>query len=225
MLWNGFGSSKHPVGTRVERRYSLQGFGIPVEMIPITDSGNVKRTCLYRWIKVRQFLESGQYLIRTSNIHSNDSIILLPRSNDVLFRTGTTGTAHPGNAFFRGLIELKYEEVISGCEHTQAELAAEIVREIERMNGRFLKWDNRGHWTNLKERSQIIFKVEVSIRDLKSRDNAKKNLQHTACSTSSFQRQDGSRGKRRKKSNNSVDSEGINAIDKESGICGFGFTC
>jgi len=136
---------KFHVGTSIERRYSLQGFGIPVEILPITHSGNVKRTCLYRWIRVRQFLESGQKLIGTSNIRSDDSIILLPRSNDVLFRTGTTATAHPGNAHFRSLIELKYEEVILGCELTQAILAEEIVREIERMNGRFLKWDNRGH--------------------------------------------------------------------------------
>jgi len=112
------------------------------------------------------------------------------------------------------LIELKYEEVILGCELTQAILAEEIVREIERMNGRFLKWDNRGHWTNLKERSQIIFKVEVAIRDLKTRINAKNYRQNTECSTSSFERQDGSQGKRRKKCYNSVDSEGISAIDK-----------
>lgn len=182
------------VAEGVERRYLLQGYGIPVEMIPITDSGNVKRAYLYQWIKVRKIIESKE------NVENTDygSIILLPGSNDVLIRTGTTTLSHPGNVFFRGLIEMKHNEFRSGSEFTQAFLAGHVVEEIERLNGRFLTWDTRGYWTVLRDRRQILFKVEISIRDFKVKIKARKNVQSAHSSTHSFEHQDGNRGKRKK---------------------------
>jgi hypothetical protein len=91
----------------VERLYRLQGSGIPVEMIPITDSGKVKRAYLYQWIKVRKIIESKD---NVENRDYGNSIILLSGSNDVLIRTGTTTLSHPGNVFFRGLTEMKHKE-------------------------------------------------------------------------------------------------------------------
>lgn len=182
------------VAEGVERRYRLQGYGIPVEMIPITDSGNVKRAYLYQWIKVRKIIESKE------NVENREygSIILLPGSNDVLIRTGTTTLSHPGNAFFRSLIEMKHIEFRSGSEFTQAFLAEHVVKEIERLNGRFLTWDSRGYWTELRDRRQVKFKVEISIRDFKVKIKARKNEQSAHSSTHSFEHQDGNRGKRKK---------------------------
>mmetsp|Transcript_5055 Transcript_5055/g.10465 ORF Transcript_5055/g.10465 Transcript_5055/m.10465 type:complete len:487 (-) Transcript_5055:248-1708(-) len=178
----------------IERRYCLQGFGIPAETIPITDTGNIKRLYLYQWINVRKRIESKQNDFR--------SIVLLPNSNDVLIRAGTTTVSHPGNVFFRGMIEIKHFEFRSGSEFTQASLAENIVEEIERLKGRFLAWDNRGYWTELRDRSKIIFKVEISIRDFNATLKARKNLQNTHSSTKSFGGQDGSRQKRKKTSRN-----------------------
>ena len=176
------------IATGVERRYSLQGFGIPVDTIPITDSGNIKKTYLYQWIKVRKMIEAAE----------DDSMILLPRSNDVLIRTGTTTLSHPGNMFFRGLIEMKHHQFRAGSAFTQAVLAEDIVEEIEGLNGRFLAWDSRGYWTELLDRDQILFKVEVSIRDFKVKIKARKQVQTNDSSTNRFKQQDGSRRKRKK---------------------------
>jgi len=178
----------------IERRYRLKGFGIPVEMIPITDTGNIKRTYLYQWIKVRKIIESKDNL----NDLEGGSIILLPASKDVLIRTGTTTISHPGNEYFRGMIERKHNDFRSGSEFTLSFLAQDIVEEIERLEGRFLKWDSRGFWTELTDRSQIIFKVEISIRDFKVRSKAKMNLQTNDSSTTSFKLEDGRKGKRKK---------------------------
>ena len=48
---------KFHLGQSTEVRYSLMGFGIPIELIPSTDTGNVKRANLKQWIKVRDHLE------------------------------------------------------------------------------------------------------------------------------------------------------------------------
>mmetsp|Transcript_27936 Transcript_27936/g.75956 ORF Transcript_27936/g.75956 Transcript_27936/m.75956 type:complete len:329 (+) Transcript_27936:479-1465(+) len=204
---------KAHTGTTIERRYTIQGYGIPVEMIPLTDSGNVKRTYLYQWIRVRKLIEQEQTC-------SKDSIILMPRSNDVLFRSGTTTMAHPGNVFFRSLIELKHHEFRSGSGFTQAILAEDIVKVIERLDGRFLKWHNQGYWTELKDRGQILFKTEVSIRDFKSRIKATKNRQNSHSVTCSFERQDGSKRKRRKKSSDRS-ALGDSLAEAESTLCAF----
>ena len=199
----------------------MKGFGIPVEMIPITDSGNIKRTYWYQWIKVRRIIESKE----NANDADVGSIILLPGSNDVLIRTGTTTLSHPGNVFFRGLIEMKHNEFRLGSEFTQAFLAEDVVEEIERLKGRFLTWDSQGYWTELRYRSQIIFKVEVSIRDFKVKVRARKNMQTTNSSTHKFERQDGNGGKRKKKSNNNdVNESGdTSASDEDPSSCGCGY--
>jgi len=202
------------VATGIERRYSLMGFGIPVEMIPITDSGNIKRTYLYQWIKVRSLIES----IENTDDTEIQRMIVLPCSKDVLIRKGTTTLSHPGNVFFRGLIEMKHEEFRSGSDLTQSFLAEDIVNEIERINGRFLTWDSRGFWTDLTDRSQIIFKVEVSIRDFNVRIKARKNVQIIESSTCDFKREDKNKRKRKTIAN---DVNDLSSSDADSGICSF----
>jgi len=48
---------KFHVGETIELRYSLKGYGIPVELVPLTDTGNVKTSYLKQWMKVRRILE------------------------------------------------------------------------------------------------------------------------------------------------------------------------
>ena len=181
-------------------------------MIPITDSGNIKRTYLYQWIKVRKIIESNENAGGTES----QTMVLLPRSNDVLIRTGTTTLSHPGNVFFRGLIEMKHEEFRSGSKVTQSVLAEDIVEEIERLKGHFLTWDSRGFWTELRDRNQIIFKVEVSIRDFKVKLKARKNLQITDSSTNRFEQLGGSTKRRKKLLEGQKDSS---ESDEDLGLC------
>ncbi len=200
----------------IERRYRLQGFGIPTETIPITDTGNIKKLHLSQWIKVRKMIESKG----NTRGEGDESIILLPNSNDVLIRAGTTTLSHPGNVFFRGMIEMKHLEFRAGSEFTQAFLAENIVEEVERLKGRFLAWDNRGFWTELRDRSQIIFKVEISIRDFNSKIKARKNVQNNKSSTSSFEQQDSTRRKRKKTSRNTADvNYSTSSVSEEDSGC------
>ena len=105
--------------------------------------------------------------------------------------------SHPGNVFFRGMVEMKHSEFREGSQFTQSLLAQAVVEEIERLGGRFLTWNNMGYWTELHDRRQVIFKVEVSIRDVKTKIRARKNPQITYSSTNRFEKQDGT-GRKRK---------------------------
>ena len=51
---------KFHLGESIEIRYQLKCYGIPVELIPSTDTGNVKHVNLKQWIKLRKFLEREQ---------------------------------------------------------------------------------------------------------------------------------------------------------------------
>jgi hypothetical protein len=75
-----------PSGERTEIEYCLQSYGIYVDQIPLTGSGNVKLHYLHQWIKVRKAIESQN--ISTNYIITNGrytgSIIECPGVTDVI---------------------------------------------------------------------------------------------------------------------------------------------
>lgn len=61
------------LGQPIEIRYQLKSYGIPVELIPATDTGNVKHVNLKHWIKVRKVLEKFPVSTRRGSVSSNSS--------------------------------------------------------------------------------------------------------------------------------------------------------
>ena len=61
------------LGQPIEIRYHLKSYGIPVEMIPATDTGNVKHANLKHWINVRRILEKFPISSRRGSMSSNSS--------------------------------------------------------------------------------------------------------------------------------------------------------
>lgn len=236
---------KFHVGQNIELQYTLKGFGIPIELIPLTDTGNVKTSYLKQWIKLRKLLEvmieteaknnscygsdvGGEGLFNDDTsintmgssvmsvpYNQMKSIIECPRSHDVVFRSGTSMSCHPGNVRFRCLIELKHDTktnisssngggnndiniasstiVSKRSKVTQAELAEQVIDEIETNGGRFLKWDNKGYWTKIQDRTQVHTKVSLSIRDYKYKARAQRNQQSNSSYTYIFRGQDGNK--------------------------------
>lgn len=124
------------------------------------------------------------------------SIIECPGSHDVVFRSGTSMSCHSGNVRFRCMVESKHEVPSIISQSTQAELAEQLIEEIESEGGRFLKWDNNGYWTEIKDRLQIHTKVALSIRDFKYKTKARRNHQTNQSYTYLFQGQDGNKRRR-----------------------------
>lgn len=185
---------KFHVGESIERQYSIKSYGVPVELIPLTDTGNIKTTYLKQWMKLRRIVEVMKMTEEGSD--NSVSIIECPGSNDVVFRSGTSMVCHPGNVRFRCMVESKHEVPSIVSQTTQAELAEQLIEEIEARGGRFLKWDNRGYWMELKDRLQIHTKVALSIRDFKYKTKAQRNRQTNQSYTYLFQCQDGNKRRR-----------------------------
>ena len=136
---------------------------------------------------------------------NNVSIIECPRSNDVIFRPGTSMLCHPGNVVFRGLIESKQNRItVKRAE--KEEVALEIIQEVQETGGRFLMWDNGGWWSELNDVPIISIKISVSYRDFKMKvkslvqqqqqQQQQNPQQQIDCSTFAFVQHDGKKRKR-----------------------------
>jgi len=174
---------KFHVGRVIELQYLIKCYGIPVDHIPLTGTGNVKTQNLRLWLKLRNAIENPKE-------GSPKNIIECPGSNDVLFRPSKLIKGHPGNVKFHSLIEHYHEK---GLGITAA--SKEIISDIYEDNGRILGWEKRGWWAEMTDQVQIQFKISVSYRDYKKKQKGK--LQFYDSSTCAFQEQDGKRQKRR----------------------------
>lgn len=163
------------VGDELEMRYRLKSFGIPIELLPITETGSIKMTNHNHWVKTRKHIEQG--------IDSNVKIIECPGSNDVVFRQGTSSMENPGNVRCRDLILSVLEEkeksmssIQKSNDHTLAarihnKIVNRLVDQIERKHhGRFLEWDKyRGTWTQMFDRDKVKQKVSVLVHSVGKR--------------------------------------------------------
>lgn len=95
---------KFNMGTTIEMRYDLMSYGISPDLLPLTQTGNIKLKNHLQWIQTRKLLDK--------KIDSrDDSVVECPRLNDVIFnKAGNSWRLHPGDVYFRGLIETKHEE-------------------------------------------------------------------------------------------------------------------
>lgn len=173
---------KFHVGQMTELQYLVKGYGIPVDLIPLTATGNVKIQNLRAWLKVRSTIENPE-----GDIAGN--IIECPGSNDVLFRPSKLVKGHPGNVKFHSLIEYYHEKDMGITAASK-----QIISDIHEGGGLILVWDKRGWWTNMVDEAQMQFKVSVSYRDFKKKNRAK--TQFYQSSTFAFQEQNGIKRKR-----------------------------
>ena len=144
-------------GKPLELRYDLIGYGIPVDLLPLTSTGNVKTIYLKQWMRMRTTIEEGiltgeKYLYPGSFGGGGDGAavadyyrrnwIECPGSNDVIFKPGKPVRNHPGNVTFRSLIELWSETHERATQTKKSEIAMRLVDEVLRVRGgRFLVWD------------------------------------------------------------------------------------
>lgn len=228
--------TKFHFGTHVELRYQLQGYGVPSDAIPVTDTGNIKTANLKQWIKLRTYLESqaqqtegdgasgDESVTSSQSIPSTTHIVECPGSNDVIFRRGKAMTHHPGNAKFLNLIELQIFEHTMNPETTPARRVAievELIRQIRQGGGRFLKWEIDKCWwvdmaggtgasTNQEIDKETQRKVHYAFRDFRKKMlRLQKEPVVNPSSTYVFARQDGQKRKRYSTSTSEIDDANI----------------
>jgi len=180
------------VGHDVENRYQLNGYGIPLDQLPITESGKIKTTYFKKWIQFRKNLEDP----KSDFCQSKLSIVECPGVADVVFRPSQSMMCHPGNVTFRSLVESEhYKHNVATTRGEKAQITNGVIQEIRNLGGRFLVWDNRNFWVELTNEKQIYSKSATFFRNSKISAIAKINRRKVQNWTYDFA---GGDGKRRK---------------------------
>jgi len=177
------GRVKMHVGQDIENRYQLSGYGIPMDQLPITESGKIKATHFKKWLQLRKNIEDPSCELR----RELELIVECPGLNDVVFRPSQSTMCHPGNVMFRGLVESKhFEHSIAPSREAKIEITKSVISKIREKGGRFLVWNNATWWTELTDEKQIYSKIAVFFRNSKVSAKAKSNRQSTKSSTYIF---------------------------------------
>ena len=150
-------------GTHTEIQYHLMGFGIPINSLPITFSGEIKTNEHNKWIARRKAKDTQLKL--GLPFEGTD----LPGLHDVLLGRGKVVNEHRGNIRVRSLVDMYREEYDDAPLGEKRLIAERIVRAIQKDLGRFLKQASDGWWHVVDDSEAIkkvssVFRTERSLR-------------------------------------------------------------
>jgi len=164
-------------GESTELRYQLSSYGIPEQLLPLSNTGTVKTSNHSRWINALRSKADREMRRRNSHSDSSDNdtttagaeaeveIVDCPGSPDVIFRKGPTYKNNPGNMYFRELIEQTHDQHLKASRKEKCKITWQIVRAIEEQKGRFLDWcQNREMWIVATDREKIRTKVAACYK-------------------------------------------------------------
>jgi hypothetical protein len=144
-------------GSQSECTHSLQSFGIPASIFPLTEKGEVTHDFNREmWEKRRTLERVKQKVVR----------VVVPGRYDVLLGRGKGFQQHIGNLRFRHMIEEHFTQYESASKMAKTELTEEVVRIIKETSGRFLKEDSLG-WTDVGD-DVARLKASHSFRSMRS---------------------------------------------------------
>mmetsp|Transcript_1732 Transcript_1732/g.4047 ORF Transcript_1732/g.4047 Transcript_1732/m.4047 type:complete len:567 (-) Transcript_1732:171-1871(-) len=142
-------------GSDVENKYKLAGYGVPVELLPMSSTGTMK------YDNHRDFLN----VIRAKSAVDEkyrDEILDCPRCNDVVYRKGPASKHNTGNNYYRELIEDYSLEHFTGDRNRKYELTMLVIQKVEARGGRFLEWKNM--WVVYRDHEAIRKKIASAFK-------------------------------------------------------------
>jgi len=168
------------VGKQTEMRYKLRGYGIPIHLLPLTETGVIKVKYFKEWLRVRKELEEASEGDFAADDNTLDRVVVCPYLADVVFRQGTPSMNNPGNVIFRDTMIAHLEDhhnqhrYLEG--HQQQPVQIEIFSNwliettVNTKGGRFLEWDkNLNIWVKMVDHQKIKNKVAIAYRDTSKR--------------------------------------------------------
>jgi hypothetical protein len=150
-------------GPFTEIMYSLLGYGIPVDVLPLSESGVMKKTNLNRWIA--KYIARDEQMARTGAFSGVD----LPTRNDVLTGKGKPIQHHPGNVHLRILVET-YMEEYKATKLSSKMVADKVFAMIKARPGRFLQKDSDGWWRESSD-ADALDKVNKTFLTARTKQN------------------------------------------------------
>lgn len=153
------------VGTHVECQYALATYGIPLQGLAVNANGDISTFFHLDWIKrlrekeVAKLAQALPFPIRSKvsaspaggpkgwpdvvgkspTAKETVNLILHPDEKDILFGRGKSVVEHPGNTWFRDIVDnfmLRYE---AGTRKDKAIMGDLLVSMVKNAGGRFLK--------------------------------------------------------------------------------------
>jgi hypothetical protein len=166
--------------TNVQCSYSLMSFGIPVQQLPITSTGNIKTKPVLKWLKA----------VAEQDKNPN-AIIIYPHVNDILFSKGGAASHHHyGNIEFKACLEahIRAFQTPSMSSYQRIPLVCqEIVNSILSSGGRLLSLHKDGAWwEEITDPAEQTSRVKVAWYDHIKRMNARKKQQASTSDTMQF---------------------------------------
>lgn len=165
----GRARTKLHCGTQLEIFYELMTFGIPIDSIPLSTEGKLKRKAHLDFIKMR--LQQESRIVAAARI-------VIPTHKDVLFGRGKPFREFRGNVRLYEMIDAKLEYYESIPIKQKTEAIAEMVHSVKATGGRFLKQDDAGCWMvadgkMAKEKVSNTFRTRLRIASSKTGDKNK----------------------------------------------------
>jgi hypothetical protein len=154
-------------GSHWECLYKLMGFGIPREVLPFTEAGEVLPPNAYRafW-ETRRAYEQSQNTDTVVLGSPTDAIV--PGPFDVLLGRGHSIQNNQGNIRYRKVIKDMMDGYTKGRKLEKTALTKTIVDLVHASTGRFLEQQdgNNNYWVEVDE-TTARNKVSHSFRTLK----------------------------------------------------------
>jgi len=144
-------------GTDTELRYKLAGYGVPVDLLPMSSTGTLKFENHRDWLHVIRTKMSvrGAY---------DEEIVDCPRLNDVVHRKGPASKLNPGNSYYQELINDFSLAHFTGNRHRKYEITMHIIEQVHSRGGRFLEWRNM--WVVYKDLEKVRKKVASAFKQI-----------------------------------------------------------
>ena len=136
-------------GTPTELQYSLMGYGIDVDSLPIMTDGTAKNNNQKKFLARKKAKEA--HLAQ----HGPGSFkkVEMPFSSDILMGKGSPFQRHIGNINMRILLENHVDEYMSATLQDKVDLTWRLVAEIKQGGGRFLKKDKDDWWIEASDQA------------------------------------------------------------------------
>jgi hypothetical protein len=138
-------------------------FGVPVEFLPVTYTGERKPTNHSKWIAKRKIKDAK---LEMTGVFAG---IDIPGQHDVLLGRGKISNQHSGNVRMRILVDLHMDEYDPAPAGEKRNIAGSIVKAIQKDSGRFLSQNPDGWWIEVSDIQPVqkvsnIFRTERSTR-------------------------------------------------------------
>ena len=125
--------------------FSLMPFGIPNQILPIDESGNMKDGLMEAFVDERKTLEAARAKAIGERID-------FPSPDDVLMGRGRPYQEYSGNAFLATILNARRDEYNNADRFHKTVMSYDIVKAIHDRGGRFIQRDeSTGGWRVVSE--------------------------------------------------------------------------